>query len=294
MANAFGIAGSYTGGTIEFLQAGTDTKRLHPGKCGHTGAIAALLARGGMTGPHTIFDGDYGVFKAYSDNPNLAKLAEALGTRFDILDTSLKPLPLCDGNFAPIEATLALIQENRLEVDEIENIHCRMLPSLIPYVINFQGDEVRKYRPITDLDAQMSIPYTLAVAILNNGDVWLDDFDAARYADAKVHALSDKITVEGDPELARDQPRRPITMPTVVTIRATRGRSFQRRVEHHHGDPRNPLTEEELIAKFERCAQGSLGKEKQRRALEAVTNLEGLEALAGLMDCLVADPTRVP
>jgi 2-methylcitrate dehydratase PrpD len=142
MANAFGIVGSYTGGTIEFLKAGTDTKRLHPGKCGHSGALAALLARGGMTGPHSVFEGVHGVFKAYSDNPNLPKLAEELGSRFDILDTSIKPLPMCDGNFAPIEATLALMADHGLGVADIANIHCVLVPSLIPYAISFHGDSL--------------------------------------------------------------------------------------------------------------------------------------------------------
>lgn len=289
LAHAFGIAASYTGGTIEFLKEGTDTKRLHPGKCGHSGALAAYLSKGGMTGPRSIFEGAYGVFRAFSDNPNLPKLAEALGTRFDILDTSIKPLPLCDGNFAPIEAALALVEEAKIGLDQIENLHFRMIPSLIAYVINFEGDTRRKYRPVTDLDAQMSIPYTVAVALLKKGDVWLDDFEARRYRDRRVRALADRITVEGDPDLAKGTPKRPITMPCVATLKTKDGRTLAKRVDHHKGDPRNPLSESDLIGKFERCAKGSLGAKRRARALDLILNLDALADVGQLMRRLVRD-----
>src|SRR5262249_36536546 len=55
LANAFGLAGSYAGGTIEFLKEGTDTKRFHVAKAAHGGVVCARLARGGMTGPRSIF-----------------------------------------------------------------------------------------------------------------------------------------------------------------------------------------------------------------------------------------------
>lgn len=287
LAYAFGIAASYVGGTIEFLKEGTDTKRMHPGKCGHSGALAAFLAKGGMTGPRSIFEGSHGVFKAFSDNPNLPKLAEELGTRFDILHTSIKPLPLCDGNFAAIEAALALLEENDIALDGFENLHFRMIPSLINYVINFDGDTKRKYRPVTDLDAQMSIPYTVAVALLKKGDVWLEDFESKRYRDRRVTAIADRITVEGDPELSKGTPRRPITMPCVATITTRDGRKFTKRVEHHKGDPRNPLSEAELIGKFRRCVKGSLGAKRRDRALDMIVNLEKLADVGALMRQLV-------
>lgn len=288
LSYAFGIAGSYTGGTIEFLKEGSDTKRLHPGKCGHSGALAAYLAKGGMTGPRTIFEGDYGVFKAYSDNPNPEKLLVGLGKRFDILDTSIKPLPFCDGNFAALEAALALVGENDVRLADIENLHFRMLPSLVPYVFEFRGDRKRKYRPVTDLDAQMSIPYTIAVGLLKNGDVRQEDFEARHYRNRRILSLADRITVEADAKLGEGTPRRPITMPCVATLTTKDGRAFTKRIDHHKGDPRNPLSEADLVQKFGICAEGSLKPRRRDRAVEMFGRLDTLDDLSGLMRSLVS------
>lgn len=287
LTSAFGIVASYAGGTIEFLKEGTDTKRMHPGKCGQSGALAAYLAKGGMTGPRTIFEGDYGIFKAYSDNPNLPKLLEDLGKRFDVLDTSIKPLPMCDGNFAPLEAALAIVRDNGLALDEIESLSFRMIPSLIPYVINFQGETERKYRPITELDAQMSIPYTIAVGLLKDGKVRMEDFHPRNYKNPKIQALADRIAAESAPDLSAGTPRRPITMPAEATLKTKSGRTFQKRIDRHKGDPRNPLSEAELIEKFGVCVKGSLSEAKKQRALGSILSLEKAKDMSKLMRCLV-------
>ncbi|HEY5542266.1 MAG TPA: MmgE/PrpD family protein, partial [Candidatus Binatia bacterium] len=59
MVNALGIAGSYSGGLIEFsrCQEGAMIKRLHLGKASEGGVTAALLASRGFAGPESILEG---------------------------------------------------------------------------------------------------------------------------------------------------------------------------------------------------------------------------------------------
>src|SRR6185369_11753248 len=66
--DALGIAGSFASGIIEYLAEGTWTKRMHPGWAAQSAIRAALLARGGFTGPRTVFEGVHGLFHAFAHN----------------------------------------------------------------------------------------------------------------------------------------------------------------------------------------------------------------------------------
>lgn len=288
IANAFGIAGSYAGGTIEFLKDGTDTKRYHVAKAAHGGLLAAHLAVGGMTGPKSIFEGDFGVFKVYSAGGKPEKLLEDLGTRFDILDTSVKRYPFCDGNAAPLEAALAILDESDLAIPDIASLHFRMKSFLIPYVVNYQGDSTRKYRPQVELDAQMSLPYCLSLGLHKKGDIRLEDFDPGRLDDSEILALADKVTAQGDSELDKI-PLRPMSMPAIATLRTTDGKQFQKRVDYQKGDPRNPFTTEEFYQKFSTCVDDRLTAAKKDHVVNTITNLETLNEISNLMKYLSKD-----
>ncbi len=287
LANAFGIAGSYAGGTNEFLKEGTNTKPLHAAKSAHLGAIAASLAKAGMTGPRSIFEGDFGLFQAYGRDSRPHLLLEDLGTRYDILQTSVKTYPCGDGNAAPLQAALAIVRENGLRPPEIESLHFRIKSLLIPFAFSFMGDSSRRYRPENELDARMSLPYCVAVGLLNDGRLGLEDFEPGRFADPGVHALADRITAEGDRDLDRI-PFLPMSMPAIATLKTTDGRVFTKRVDYQKGDPRNPLTPEEFQSKFEACVADVLGPDKTAQAATAILGLDELSGLDGLARTLSA------
>ena len=290
LANAFGIAGSYAGGTIEFLKDGTDTKRFHVAKAAHGGVLSARLAQLGMTGPRTIFEGDYGIFRVCSADARPERLLTELGSRYDILDTSFKKYPFCDGNAAPLEATLELMREHAVETDDIASMHYRIKTFLVPYCIDYHGDRSRKFRPRTELDAQMSLPYCIAVGLIKNGKLDVDDFDPGRFDDARIHAIADKVDAIADAELDK-VPLRPMSMPSIATITTRDGRSYSTRVDYQRGDPRNPFTPEEFVHKFHSCADPHVGSERAERIVDAVMRLERLERLADLTS-LIAKPAR--
>jgi 2-methylcitrate dehydratase PrpD len=287
-AHAFGIVASYSGGTMEFLEHGTDTKRLHPARCAHAGVVSAQLAQRGMSGPRTIFEGEFGFLNAFSSRPNASKLTADLGKRFEILNTSIKPLPFCDGNFAPLEGALKIVRENRIKVQDIAAIHCRVIPSLIPYVFEFHGDRERKFRPVTDLDAQMSLPYCLAVGLLNDGDVWLDDFDSSKYGDPAILEVARKVTVEADKSLLGETSC-PITLSGHVVLTTNQGQRFEEFVLYQHGDPRNPLDDNELFEKFMRCTQKSLSRDRAEQVVSALLGLESVPDVRSITSLLVCD-----
>jgi 2-methylcitrate dehydratase PrpD len=287
LADAFGIAGSYAGGTIEFLKEGTDTKRYHVAKACHGGVLGARLAQGGMNGPRTIFEGDYGLFKVLSSESRPERLLAELGTRYDILDTSFKRYPFCDGNAAPLEATLELMAREGIAIEDIASLDYRIKTFLIPYCIDFHGDRTRKFRPRNELDAQMSLPYCIAVGLLNKGELGVGDFDPARFDDPRIHEIADKVDAVADAELDK-VPLRPMSMPSIVTLRTKAGKSHTHRVDHQRGDPRNPFNAAEFVRKFHSCADPLIGERKANRIVEEVDRLERLDNLSSLSAALTA------
>jgi 2-methylcitrate dehydratase PrpD len=285
LADAFGIAGSYAGGTIEFLKDGTDTKRYHVAKACHGGVLGARLAKAGMNGPRTIFEGDYGLFKVLSAESRPERLLAELGTRYDILDTSFKSYPFCDGNAAPLEATMALMEEQAIALDDIASLHYRIKTFLIPYAIDFHGDRSRKFRPRNELDAQMSLPYCIAVGLLKKGRLEVADFDPARFDDPRIHAIADKVDAVADPELDK-VPLRPMSMPSIVKLTTRDGRTFEKRVDYQRGDPRNPFSPDDYARKFHACADPLIGSAWADRVVELVDQLDELDDLSELSKAL--------
>ena len=287
IADALGIAGSYAGGTIEFLKQGTDTKRYHVAKAAHGGALCAHLARAGMNGPRSIFEGEFGLFKVYSAEARPERLLAELGERYDILDTSVKLYPFCDGNATPLEATLEIMQEQGLVTGDMAKLNYRVKSFLIPYVIDYHGDRTRKFRPQNELDAQMSLPYCIAVGLLNKGDIRVKDFDIERYSDPKILELADKVDAVADTEL--DQvPLRPMSMPAIAELTTKSGKVYTKRVEYQKGDPRNPLSPEGFIAKFRTCVEGTFTGTQADRIVEAVQKFERFDKISDFTQLLSA------
>src|SRR4030095_5744350 len=117
-----GIAGSYSGGLIEFsrCQEGAMIKRLHLGKAAEGGVTAALLASRGFAGPESILEGKFGFFQTFSDSPRLAYLTHRLGRAFESLNICVKRCACHINAHAPIEA----LQKLREEIDfAAEDVH---------------------------------------------------------------------------------------------------------------------------------------------------------------------------
>ena len=85
LARALGIAGSYSGGLIEFsrCQEGAMIKRLHLGKAAEGGVTAAHLASRGFAGPESVLEGKFGFCKSFSDSPDLGYLTHRLGEEWE-------------------------------------------------------------------------------------------------------------------------------------------------------------------------------------------------------------------
>ncbi|WP_311030499.1 MmgE/PrpD family protein [Mesorhizobium koreense] len=126
---ALGIALSQASGVFEFLSNGSTVKSLHPGWAAHSGITAFALARAGLTGPETSFEGRFGLFSAFAGDRNASdRLREnvgSLGLDWHIRDVAFKFHPCCHYLHPFIEAA-GTLADGGVRAEMIEEIECRV------------------------------------------------------------------------------------------------------------------------------------------------------------------------
>jgi 2-methylcitrate dehydratase PrpD len=240
---AVGIAGSMSAGSMEFLADGAWTKRIHPGLAAQNGIHAALLAAEGFTGPLRIMEGRDGFLHGYSRNPLPDRLTANLGESFEILHTAVKPHACCRYMQGPIDAMLALIRENSLEPAQIQRIEIAVLEAGWGIV---SEPREKKYNPESVVDTQFSMPFGAAIASLD-GAAGLAQFTAEKARSPKVREMMNKVELVRDPSIEETFPQE---WPARVRIHLDAGQRLEKFVRYPKGDPENPLTWDELAAKF--------------------------------------------
>lgn len=258
---ALGVAGSQAAGSMQFLDDGAWTKRLHPGWAALAGMHAAALAEAGFVAPSAIFEGRFGALHAYSDRTDAAAL-----TGDDepvLLRTSIKPHACCRYMQGPIDAALALRARHGIEPDDVDAIEVGIVAAGFPIVCE---PAEAKRRPRSVVDAQFSLPFGIAVALVD-GAAGPDRFTATRWGDTTVGQLMDRVTAVRDPALDAAYPS---VWPSWVRIRTRSGRVIEEHVRHPKGDPERFLTAPELEAKLRALAGTRLGSERIARLLDAV------------------------
>jgi 2-methylcitrate dehydratase PrpD len=244
---AVGIAGSLAAGSMEFLAEGAWTKRIHPGLAARNGIEAALLASEGIIGPRRIWEGRDGFLHAYSRNPAPERLTAGLGESYEILHTAVKPHACCRYMQGPIDAVLDLVRERAIEPEQIREIKIAVLEA--GWKIIAEPRE-QKYNPLSVVDAQFSMPFGAAVAAIH-GAAGLDQFTLEQIRSPRVRELMQKVVLIKDPRLEANYPRE---WPARVGIQLQDGRRYERFIFHPKGDPENPMTWDEMAAKFRALA----------------------------------------
>ena len=283
MAQALGIAGSQAAGSMEFLATGAWTKRFHPGWAAHNGLIAAALAREGFTGPDTIIEGQAGFAQAYSQAPRPERVTQGLGTSFEILATAVKPHACCRYMQAPIDAILELVRTHHIAADDVAQVTLGVLDTAFPIICE---PAAIKYAPRSVVDAQFSMPFGAAVALLFRR-ASLAEFTPEMVAAPRVRALMQRVSHARDPELERSFPRQ---WRAWAAIELHDGRQVSTTVRYPKGDPQNPLSWDELLAKYRELGRSVLPEDRLDELSQRVRALESAPDVAPLWRLL--RPTR--
>src|SRR5256712_1968280 len=283
IAHALGIAGSQAAGSMEFLATGAWTKRFHPGWAAHNGLIAAALAHQGFTGPETIIEGQAGFAQAYSQAPRPERVTQGLGTSFAILATAVKPHACCRYMQAPIDAILELVRTHNIVADDVAQVTLGILDTAFPIICE---PAAIKYAPRSVVDAQFSMPFGAAVALLFRR-ASLAEFPPAMVAAPRVRALMQRVAHARDPELEQHFPRE---WPAWASIELHDGHKVSTTVRYPKGDPQNPLSWDELLVKYRELGRSVLPEDQLDALSQRVRYVESAPDVAPLWRLL--RPTR--
>lgn len=198
---ALGLAGTQGSGLWAFNADGTMSKRFHAGRAAYSGVLAAELAALGFTGPTQIYEfHDGGVLKAFSDASDPAPLTEGLGAAWRLDANRIKPYSCCGSTHSYVDAAFELRRRLGTPWDAKRRMRVG-LAKVVDVQCGFQ------YLPTTALNAQMSLRYVVAAALLE-GQVLPPQFSEAKLSDPAINALASKIELEPDPALDRLYPER--------------------------------------------------------------------------------------
>jgi len=279
ITNAMGIAGSQAAGSMEFLADGAYTKRFHAGWSAHGGLIAALLAKEGFTGPHSIIEGKFGFLHAYSGASDPEKVLAEWGSPYEVMNTSIKPHACCRYKQGAIDCILQIVNDNELSPADIEHVEVSILKAGFALVAE---PPEKKMNPDSVVDAQFSMPFGAAVAIVNRS-AFLDQYSMENVRSGAIRELMPRVSCTEDPEIEKEFPQK---WPAKVEITSKLGKKYSAQLEYPKGDPENPLTWNEIIIKFQSLAATVFSNEACSTIVAQVRGLENMTDVMELLDQL--------
>jgi 2-methylcitrate dehydratase PrpD len=184
---------------------------------------------------------------------------------------SLKPYPCCRSTHSSIDASIYLKNVKGVDAGQVAKIICRTSPQH-PKLARF-------HKPKSGYEGKFSIPYCIAAALLR-GRILLEDFAEEKVADPVAQALLSKVEYE-HPQAYKDNP---MSLATEVVVKLANGAEYSRKVDPPKGDAGNPMTDEELSAKFQDCTRSVLSQKEAGKLLEMILALESLKNVSELMN----------
>jgi 2-methylcitrate dehydratase len=284
---AAGISGS-SHFTLGGVVAGhlTNMKNTADPMATEAGVRAALLAREGYTGPVEVIEGKEGLIEVLGDvewsaDELLSHLpVSGSGGKFLITECSYKAFPTEALTHQPITAALNICRAHSIAAEDVAEVHVRTTTRGADIL-----SDPSKYRPTTKETADHSLPYCVAAAIAD-GNVLPSSFEEEKLRDPRIWALLPKIEVVADPEI---DALFPAVKRAIVRITTTGGETHEEQVDHAKGSPHNPMSDDEVVAKFRANASAVLTEERQARVIEATWTLDECDDVGDYMQLLVAD-----
>lgn len=256
---------------------GTMSKPLNMGRAAETGVTAARLAELGFDGPGHSLEGGRGFFEAFGGGFAAERLTGRLGAPLSILSpgTSIKPYPSGVVGHPGMDALRKLVTEQDIQGDEIDSILVKTGPNVIA------PGPLRILHATTALEAKFCVPFQMAAIALRR-KAGLEEFADDFVQSEACQVLQRRVTAEIDPDIAALGKDKVVFE---VEVRTRDGRTFaQKSEEHYRGGPRNPLSWDELSAKFHDCAAALVSEEDQSSFLNSVRNLQNLSDASVLLD----------
>jgi 2-methylcitrate dehydratase PrpD len=271
--NALSLAGTQSAGT--FAHWGTPTIKFHQSRGALSGLLAGLLAEQGFPAGPEILTADHGgLYNLYSDGGDPQAAVTGLGEDWALETISLRLWPAASSIQSVVTAMLALIEQHDLRPEEVERIEVGLSKTVYDMHGSLPWDN--KFR------ALLSTPYVTGV-VLHDRRCWFEQFRPERIADPALDAfIRERIRVGIDDAVEGTG--------AAITVRTTGGRTLTDRRAHPRGDAADPLTREEIVAKFRDSAEGLLAPAATERAIDMILGLPDLRQVGELCAALSRGP----
>jgi len=279
MVNAFGIALDRVSGITESITSpDSEMRALRDGFGNREGVFAALMAQKGIPACKDGIEKLYKVF--YKNNNDSSLLTADLGVEFGGLKVGFKAWPSCRGTHLYVKAGLDIAKEYDVDPEKIEEI-ILTVGSLIKDVPFSPLEE--KQRPKLSINAKISLPFVMGVVFAKRR-VIIEDFFPENLVDPKVLSIAKKVKPKFDPQLPKG-----MLAPGTVEVRMRGGRSLIKKEAFPYGHPKNPMSDEELVAKFKDCAlysKKALSESKIAQLVEKILELEKVKSIEEITEII--------
>ena len=273
-ADALGLAFCQAAGAQQAIVEKSLAKRVLSGLAARSGVFAALAAERGITAPRQAFEGKFGFHALYGEGDARAVVAD-LGERYEHAATVTKKYPSCTANHVAIQGAAALADEHDLRPDDVTGAEV----VISPFMNGLVGAE---WDPGDNpqVAAQFSIQYSVACAIARRR-LGIAEIQEDVIRDPAIGELAGRVRVH----VNDDWPGK--FAPCELTIHTARRGNLTRRVDHVPGTPENPMSLDDLKAKFRDCAAAGVAPMTRGRAddvIDAVLALEEAADMATFLD----------
>lgn len=278
LVNAFGLGYGQLCGTMQPHTEGSPLLGMQIGFNARNAVVACDMAGQGIPGIEGVLEGPFGYFGMIETEWDLAPVLDSMGKIWRITEVAHKPFPSGRATHGMIDALLELKSEHGFEASDVAAVRAA-IPPLTHHLVG---------RPIHDEMesnyARLNGQYTIASALITGG-VAIEDFKLSNCRDPERVALGRKVQIEID-----GNPDPNALTPIKVEIELTDGRKFERGQEIVYGNPAKPMTREAHLGKFRRnwaAAANPVAAENAERMIELVDNLESLDDVRTLIDCMM-------
>ena len=282
MTWAAGTVGSLAAGLLECWVDGTQTKFLHSGFAAQNGIHAAMLAQAGATGPPRVLEGRFGLFASHLQDATLTRaferVVDGLGTHWESRNASFKPFPAAHVLHPYIDLILRVREQHGIRPDDVLSIDCPVAEFNVSIVCEPVEEKVA---PATEAHGRVCLQFTLAEALVR-GQLGRSAYSDEARRDPEILALARLVTYHVDPAFPP-----PGQFKGAVRVTLKDGRVFEEVEEYNRGSVQNPMTEDELRAKFHDNAGGVLPADQRTRLVDAVARTDDLPDASAIVDLAV-------
>jgi 2-methylcitrate dehydratase PrpD len=278
MQSAIGLVGSMSSGISEAFADGTWSHLMNAGWGAQAGIAAALVARTGFTGPATVIEGCFGLFRSHLQDPTVRfdfdRLTARLGQTWETRKIAPKFYPCAHVIHPFLDCVLDLARQHDLAATRIDRVTCFIADWMVPVVCTPVAE---KRRPLSDFQARTSLQYSLAEALYRRS-LDASAYDETSLRNAEILALADRV------DYAIDE-RAPASSEYKgwVRIDTSDGRQLERIVVHGDHDPGAEIAAK-LREKFDRCLAVARRSEDADEIAAAIAQLDQADSVAGLIE----------